>query len=221
MADSSDPPHPPADPRPARRGAPRAMPERPRVELAAALFLGVVLIASGLYLWRRPHTPAVGTASDPPSPSPSLPLADDGGTLIASADGGAADPAPSPITVSGARVVGCHDRGPKKTPADRCDRLVSIEKAFANAVEQSAACVPQSVNGGTIEYVADVSFLRHRVSVVLPRAGRSVRDRKVIVGCAAAVRTAMGSVPLDGVGHEHARYTISLTATYRGGGRGG
>jgi hypothetical protein len=75
--------------------------------------------------------------------------------------------------------------------------------------------VPPATSGATIEYVADVSFSRRRLSVTLPRAGRSVHDRKVLRACAAAVRGAMQVVSLEGVDHQHARYKFSVTATYR------
>ena len=190
-----------------------------RVQFAAALGVGVVLFAAGLCLWRRPHAPAGASVAQ-----------DDDAESASSARDGAPEPvvavaveagAPSPVTLSDARVVGCHDRGPRKTAPDQCDHLVSVEKALATAVEGAATCVPASVSGGTIEYVADVSFLRHRLSVTLPRSGRSVRDRKILGACATAVRGAMHALPLDGVDHQHARYQISVTATYRGSARGG
>jgi hypothetical protein len=59
-----------------------------------------------------------------------------------------------------------------------------------------------------------VSFSRRKVSVILPRAGRSVRDRKVLSACATAVRGAMGGLALDGIDHQHAQYRISVIATY-------
>ncbi len=211
------PSHPPSDPRPiVRRGAVwRPSQGRPLgVEIAAALALGVLLVAVGLYLWRRPRAPAgasgAESASSVPAPAPSA----------AAAPPPTVDAVrPSAVTLSEARVLECHDRGPKKTPPEQCDHLSPIEKALADAVEQSAACASPSTgaagaDGGTIEYVADVSFLRRRVSVTLPRAGRSVRDRKVLVACASAVRGAMGSLPFEHVDHQHARYRISVTATY-------
>jgi len=82
-------------------------------------------------------------------------------------------------------------------------------------VEQSSACVPDSLSGNTIEYVADVSFSRNKVNLLLPRAGRSVHDRKVLSACATAVREALTAVALEGVDHQHARYKIALTATYK------
>jgi hypothetical protein len=187
-----------------------------RVQFAAALAVGLILFATGLYLWRRPHAPADAQETDADSassagdaaPAPAASAIVEAGT-------------PSPVTLSDARVLGCHDRGPKKTAADQCDHLVSIEKALTNAVEEAATCVPTSVSGGTIEYVADVSFSRHRLSVSLPRAGRSVRDRKILGACATSVRSAMHALPLDGLDHQHARYQISVTATYRGSARGG
>ena len=81
--------------------------------------------------------------------------------------------------------------------------------------------VPGSAGGGTIEYVADVSFSRHRVNVLLPRAGRSVHDRKAIRACSTAVRGALQGVALEGMEHQHARYKIAVTATYRGTSNGG
>ena len=80
----------------------------------------------------------------------------------------------------------------------------------------SASCSAASPPGGTIEYVADVSFLRRKVKISLPRSGRSLRDQKVIGACGVAVREAMDAVTLDGADHEHSRYKISVTATYRG-----
>jgi hypothetical protein len=92
--------------------------------------------------------------------------------------------------------------------------VTSFEKALSAAVEQAATCVPSAGAGGTIEYVADVSFLHRKVNVSLPQAGRSVHDRKVLRACAAAVRGAMQLTSLDGVEHQHAQYKIAVTATY-------
>jgi hypothetical protein len=231
MIGNREPSHPPSDPHVFGRSAGELLGARSddrslRVRIGAAVLVGLVLIAAGLYLWRRPHAPADASsdeaasasalAAEPPPPAPQV------------------DAGPSPVALSDARVLGCHDRGPKVTPPDQCDHLVPIEKALSIAVEQAATCVPPSVGAGTaaggtgggngagaagpptIEYVADVSFVHHRLSVTLPHAGRSVRDRKVLRACAAAVRAAMQLTALDGVEHQHAQYRISVTATYRG-----
>jgi hypothetical protein len=118
-------------------------------------------------------------------------------------------------------VLACQDRGSKKTAPDQCDHVARLEQALSSAITQSASCVPAGSSGGTIEYIADVSFSRHKVSVSLPRAGRSLRDKHVIHACSMAVRGAMHAMPLEGVDHEHARYKIAVTATYRGAGTGG
>lgn len=210
---------PPSDPRPAiARGGVLSRKARDgsfRAQLASALGLGLVLVASGLYLWRRPPAAADRAAIDEASAPVASPT-DDAGMPIAVADAGNS----SPVKLSDTRVLACQDRGPGKTPADQCDHVAPIEKALTSAVEQSGTCVPDSLSGGTIEYVADVSFLRRKVSVILPRAGRSVRDLKVVTACAAAVRSAMYTLVLDGVDHQHARYKISVTATYRRPSRG-
>lgn len=186
--------------------------DRPaRAQLLAALLLGIALIAAGLYLWRRPH--AADAASIEAASASALAMVDDAAVSPPAADAGSA----SPVALSEARVLGCHDRGPKATPPDLCDHVTSVEQALARAIERSAACVPPSGSASTIEYVADVSFSRRKVRLSLPRAGRSLRDRKVVGACAAAVRGGIQDVPLDSADHQHARYKISMTATYRAG----
>jgi hypothetical protein len=215
MADKQQPSLPPSDPRQStapfagrRDDLDGARPTR-AVLVGAAVF-GFALVGSGIYLWRRPHPPAEG----------------EGAAALAAPSASAADEAapapvappqpPSPVTLSDARVTGCHDRGPSTTPPDECDRLPTIEQALGHAIKQAATCVPDAFAGGAIEYVADVSFSRRRVRVSLPRDGRSVRDRKVVHACASAVRDSMQNVPLEAVDHKHARYSIAITATYRG-----
>jgi hypothetical protein len=210
----NSPSRPPSDPRPARAkssgdGFPAAD-RAPKVPLVAAGLLGVVLVATGLYLWRRPHAadPSAGAAA----PSASALAVEDARAPVAMLDAGP----PSPVSVSEARVIACHDKGSRKTPAEQCDHVAAVEQALAQAIEQSASCGSSSVTGGTIEYVADVSFLHRKVRISLPRTGRSLRERTVVGACATAVREAMDAVTLDGADHEHARYRISVTATYRG-----
>ncbi len=181
-----------------------------RVQLAVALVVGVVLVASGLYLWRRPRLPVDPSAAESASAEgPALP-AEGGGIVSGVVDAGP----PSRVHLSDPRVVACMDRGLKKTPPDQCDHIKPVEEALTHAIEQTATCVPTAGPTGTIEYVADVSFTRHKLRILLPKAGRSVSDRKIVSACAAAVRSAVQGVALEGMDHTHARYKISLTATY-------
>jgi hypothetical protein len=216
MADRREPSHPPSDPHPAltRAGAASSVaPDRPaRFQLAAALLLGLVLVGSGLCLWRRPHTSSDAAAAPAPPPSALASVA------VVAAPPAVDAGAPAAVVLSDARVLSCHDRGPRRTAPDQCDHPAAVEQALSSAIERSASCVPPGAGGGTIEYVADVSFLRHRLRVTLPRAGRSIRDRKVLRACSAAVRGAIEGLKLDGMAHQHARYEIAVTATYRGAG---
>jgi len=222
MAEPREPSHPPSDPHPvlARASLFLGGDERPvRVQLVAALLLGLVLVATGLYLWRRPRTTADTSGTDTPAGSaaasadPGVVVAAPPGAIGAAATGAAAS---GPVSLSDTRVLACHDRGTKKTAPDQCDHVAQVEQALTGAITQAATCVPAAQGGGTIEYVADVSFSRHKVSLSLPKAGRSVRDVKVLRACSSAVRGALQSLPLDGVDHQHARYKIAVTATYRG-----
>lgn len=220
MARPTEPSHPPSDPLPARAsGALFPQDDRPaRAQLVAALLFGLVLVASGLYLWRRPRSNADDVGNDAPAASAVPILAGDAGAIVGAAGDGGAQ---APVALSEPRVLGCHDRGSKKTPPDACDRLGPVEKAIASAITGAAACIPPEQGGGTIEYVADVSFLRHKVNLKLPRAGRSVHDRKALRACSTAVRSALQGLALDGMDHMHARYEIAVTATYRGSDHGG
>jgi hypothetical protein len=214
MSGSQEPSFPPSDPNAGlgrRRGVLFESGDRPlRAQLIGALLLGLLLVATGLYLWRRPTRGDAGIAATEPSAA-SAAAAEDAGLRAA-----VVDAAPSLITVSEVRVVGCHDRGPKVTPPEGCDHLAPIEQAFSHAVEESQPCVPTTEPGGTIEYLADVSFSRHKLRIILPRSGRSLQDRKIVTSCASVVREAMHSVTLDGLDHQHARYQLAITATYRG-----
>ncbi len=228
MRDHRESSHPPSDPHPALTrnhgvsGSAAAFPadDRPmRLQLAGALLFGIVLVAAGLYLWRRPHKSG-DEGADQAAEGASAGAAggvggaagavDEAGIVSGAVDAGA----PSRVHLSEARVVACMDRGPKKTPPEECDHIKPVEDALSHAIEQTAGCMPTAGPAGTIEYVADISFTRHKVRILLPRSGRSVSDRKVVGACGAAVRSAVQSMALDGMDHSHARYKIAMTATY-------
>jgi hypothetical protein len=205
--------HPPSDPQPSvlSRGVDLAAADRPvRIQLFVALLLGLVLVATGLYLWRRPRAtleasdPADATTRAAPAEAPQAAVAPDAG-------------APSTgVVTTEPRILACQDRGPKKTPVEQCDHVTPIEQAFEHAVETSSACVPAAAGGGTISYLVDVSFLHKRIGLHLPKEGRSMKNAKAVSACGAAVKQALEGVQLDGLTHAHGRYKISITATYPG-----
>lgn len=182
--------------------------DRPaRLQMIVALLLGLVLVAIPLYLWRRPRAESIAAT----------------GTADAGADPGAAAPAPATTpaddakpTLGEPKSVLCQDPGPKKTAPEQCDHVVEIEKAFAKAIEESATCVPKDAGGGTIQYVADVSFKKKALNVAVPKEGRTLKNAKVVAACHAAVKSKLQAVSLDPIAHTHARYKIAITASYPG-----
>ncbi len=183
--------------------------DRPvRIQLFVALLLGLVLVATGLYMWRRPRV-----ALDADDDAKQRAAAAEPPVAAVAVDAGA--PASAVLTTE-PRVLACQDRGPKKTPVEQCDHVTPIEQALAHAVEAASACVPSAAGGGTIEYMADVSFLHKRIGLKLPKDGRSLKNAKALSACGAAVKDGLKSVPMDGVTHAHGRYKISITATYPG-----
>jgi len=217
----SKPSHPPSDPQPSilSHGADVGAADRPvRVQLFVALLLGLVLVATGLYLWRRPRAAADEANEDDVKARVLASLGADGGVSsgVPVAIGVDAGSPSGAVSTSDPRVVACQDPGPKKTPADQCDRLVPIEQALQHAIEKANSCVPAEAGGGTIEYMADVSFLRKHVGLKLPNTSRSMHNVKALLACQKAVKDGLAGVSVDGLSHAHARYKISITATYPG-----
>ena len=182
--------------------------DRPaRLQMVVALLLGLVLVAIPLYLWRRPRaesiaaTGAAATGTDPnaaASPTVTTPSED------------------AKVTLGEPKSVLCQDPGPKKTAPEQCDHVVEVEKAFAKAIEESGGCVPKDAGGGTIQYVADVSFKKRQLSVAVPKEGRTFKNAKVLAACHAAVKSKLQALSLDPIAHSHARYKIAITASYPG-----
>jgi hypothetical protein len=202
---------PPSEPRPSRASLSQldAHVDAPaRLQMIVALILGLVLVAIPLYLWRRPRAESIAVARS------------------ASADGGAfgapvmTPPSPgeseAKITVSEPRILQCQDAGTKKTAPEQCDHLPELEKAFAKAIEESASCLPKDAGGGTVQYIADVSFKKKSIGVTAPKDGRTLKNAKAAGACAAAVKGRLSVVALDAMTHQHARYKLSITATYPG-----
>jgi hypothetical protein len=195
-----------------------------RVHVFAAAAAGLVLVGGALYLWRRPATtpvvevnatnalaapPQVSSEKGRPAPPPAVPPS---GAKAASQSASAA-PAVGGPSLSEVRLVSCHDKGSKKTAPEDCDRLKPLEDALMKAVRESADCLPDDASNASIEYVADVSFSKKRVRVLVPSAHRSVKQRTA-ARCAKSVKKLLADLPLADVDHQHAQYKLAVTATY-------
>lgn len=201
---------PPSEPRASRASLSQldAHVDNPaRLQMIVALILGLVLVAIPLYLWRRPRAESISVSRAAPS----------GGVMSTAVQTppSTAD-TEAKITLSDARVLSCHDAGPKKTSPEQCDHLPDVEKAFAKAIEELGSCLPKEAGGGTVQYIADVSFKKKSIGVTAPRDGRTVKNAKAAGACATAVKGRLSAVPLDSLTHQHARYKISIVATYPG-----
>jgi hypothetical protein len=179
------------------------------VQTIAALLAGILLFAVPLYLWRRPRSAVSQTRPD----TALLEAVRDGGAAVAAAP---ETVRPLPVKLADARVLECHDRGSRKTSPDQCDHVLSFEKALGDAIEAAHDCVPADAGAGSIQYLADLSFgrRRHPVTLALPRDGRSFQNAKLVKECAAGVRARISTFPVTNLQHAHARYKISVVATY-------
>lgn len=200
---------PPSEPRGASRAsfdALDAQVDRPaRLQMIVALILGLVLVAIPLYLWRRPRAESITVNNG----------GADGGALpaVTAASTAGND---EKIVIGEAKILSCHDPGPKKTAPEQCDHVADMEKAFAKAIEENATCVPKDAGGGTIIYVADVGFKKKTVSVSTPKEGRTLKSSKVAGTCEKLVKAKLSALSYDSIKHEHARYRVSITAIYPG-----
>lgn len=209
---SSQPSHPPSEPRPipGRPGADAGADRPARVQLIAALLLLLVLVVVPLYLWRRPRA----AANDDAKPNASA-------LALASAQltEAPADPkvhTKDGITVSDAKITGCHDHGSKRTAAGECDHLPGLEAAFSKAILDSASCAPAGTPAGAIAFVVDASYARHKgpKKITSNRDGTTMPP-KVVAACIAEVRKTLAATPLDQT-HAHTRYDVEIDATYAG-----
>jgi hypothetical protein len=177
--------------------------ERPaRLQMIVALILGLVLVAIPLYLWRRPRAESIAVSTGN----------GDGGALPAVTGGAKGEK----LVIADPKNLSCHDPGPKKTAPEQCDHVVDFEKAFAKAIEENATCIGSDAGGGTIIYVAEVSFRKKSVNVTTPREGRTLKSPKVAGTCEKAIGTKLRTVPLAPMKHDHTAYRVSITATYPG-----
>lgn len=184
--------------------------DRPaRLQMLVALVLGLVLVAIPLYLWRRPRAESIAaTGSADSGVDPNAAAAPT--TTASPSDEGKP-------TLGEPKSILCQDPGPKKTAPEQCDHLADVEKAFAKAIEETApSCAPKEAGGGTIQFVADVSFKRKALNVSTPKDGRTLKSAKVVSACQSAVKSRLQAVSLDAVQHAHARYKIAITASYPG-----
>jgi hypothetical protein len=173
--------------------------------MSVMLLLGVALIAVPLYLWRRPHKDDAKTEAAAASASAAAAASAAAQTAVPDASAAAA------LSVGEAKVISCRDA---KKALDDCDRLPTLEQAFAKAIVDNASCLPDSAGGGSVQYVADINFTRKKVGLVAPKDGRTVRSGKALKGCVAAIKRALVAFPLEGAPHAHPRYKVSIVATY-------
>lgn len=202
----------PSTPRQVSRGSLAAFEsgvERPvRLQLTVAFVLLLMAVAIPLYLWRRPR--ALPEQAAQAKVAASLDAYDNPSAAAPSRDLGT-------VLVGDGKTLSCGDgAGKRSASAPPCDRLVELERALGAAITESATCVPREAGGGAIPYVLDVNFKKRTVALTTPKDGRTFKDPNVTAACQAAVKAKLPTTVLEGLGHQHARYRISVSATYPG-----
>jgi hypothetical protein len=169
-----------------------------------------VLVVVPLYLWRRPRAAAIEEAANATA-------------SVAVAPNQVNEPTPEArihtrdgVTIGDAKIIGCHDRGSKRTAAGACDHVPGLESALSKAVLDAASCAPAGTPAGSIAFVVDASYGRHKspMHVTSQRDGTTMPP-KVVAACLAEVKKSLSAVAFD-ANHAHARYQIEVDATYAG-----
>jgi hypothetical protein len=201
-----------------------------------AFAVGLGLVGVQLWLWQRHQaraefTPIEASGESTAEGSEGLRAAVAAGAVAPPAAPEAfARPSPPPVRLSEGKVVSCHDPGPRRTPPERCDRLPALETALVNAITTTSACSGTTLGGAV--YVLDASFLRKRSPYYMQVAsasgvpgtpgrgaggglgGSSPAALAAARSCAAEIKRALLETPLPPIPHEHARYKLSVRATY-------
>ncbi|MCC6521639.1 MAG: hypothetical protein IT373_03160 [Polyangiaceae bacterium] len=181
-----------------------------RLQLIIALVAGLVLVAVPLYLWRRPG------ASEPLG-SDDAGVADAGAALVVDGavpyvplvDASAATPG---VKLSEFKRLSCQDPGPGKTPPERCDHITFFEDALARAIRENSLCAPSSKQEFSVSFVLDLDFTKKRKKVYRGKSSTLSEEKtKELFRC---VTRAMPTPDWGTIPHQHARYVVSVTATY-------
>jgi hypothetical protein len=202
-------------------------------QLGSALLCGIVLVGVPLYMWRRPapaKIPAPSMAAAEALPAATDAPRDGLATAVLpkplpEKPANPAKPASSPsmrtdgvVAISDVRVLRCaaHPSHGSRPGAAECDHLPAVEQTLRRAIERTAACVPVSASGGTVEYVAEIQFgKKHPLThLSTPRQSRGSFTAKTLATCRAALKRELSELSVDRLPHQHDKYTLSVDATY-------
>jgi hypothetical protein len=176
------------------------------------LVVGLVLVAVPLYLWRRPeHAPLPASSGAPATASASAATmsAGTGVPYVPTAAPAALEPK---VKLEPFRTVRCSDPGPGKTPPERCDHITFFEDALSRAVKENVTCAPLTKTGAQVSFVLDLDFRKKVRKLNRGKSTSLSKDQsKELFAC---IEKALPTPDWDSVPHQHARYVVSLTASY-------
>ena len=174
--------------------------------MIVSLVVALVLVAVPLYLWRRPQ-PATDASAEAAA-----------STEVPGASASAAYPAAGmamkkpKVRLAPFKTIRCVDPGPGKTPPERCDHITFFEDALSRAIRENAVCAPSSKAGSEISLVMDINVRRKKLKVYRGKSSSLSRSRtKELFRC---VKRAMPTPEWGAIPHQHARYVVSVKATY-------
>lgn len=203
---SGFPSTPPSQPSPYRQlGSGGQQPVR--VQMIIGLIVGLVLVAIPLYLWRRPEQANDEVTPEPEGSSTAAPSASSDYVPLV-------DPDEVPrVKVSPFRTIRCQDRGPGKTPPERCDHVTYFEDALTRAIRENALCAPETKTGAEISIVMDVHFRKKKFDIFRGKSSSlPASQTKELFKC--LTRAMPKSPNWSGIPHQHTRYVVNVKATY-------
>jgi len=178
--------------------------------MVLGLVVGLVLVAVPLYLWRRPEQAPLAAASGTAATASAAPSsASSAVPYVPPAMPAALDPK---VKLEPFRTVRCSDPGPGKTPPERCDHITFFEDALSRAVKENVSCAPPTKTGAQVSFVLDIDFRKKVRKLNRGKSTSLSKDQsKELFAC---IEKALPTPDWDSVPHQHARYVVSLTASY-------
>jgi len=177
-----------------------------RAQIVVALVVAVTLVAVPLYLMRSPEgQPAA--ARDAGVESAPKPLVSS--RPVETPDAGKP---PERLKLAAAQRVRCGATPKGSQEGGLCDQLVPIEQMFEKAIRDSPSCTPRVKQGGTLNYVLTVDFVKRALHVFPGASGdfRGPQARRA----ATCIKRALPKPDWDAIRHQYRHYTIAILTTY-------
>jgi hypothetical protein len=116
------------------------------------------------------------------------------------------------VTVAHGAIFSCKNAGGEVFKGGDCGALPGLDALVVPRLRKLADCSDAASTAGKLNLVVRADFGRDALRIDLGR-DRGVSTAEPLLVCA---KTALASVSLEGVAHDHARYSVAYAVTFAG-----